>query len=1116
MKKRSFILVVLMVICSAFCLVGCGEQGPQGEKGDKGEQGIQGLPGDKGEDGEDGKDGRPGERGPQGIQGIQGEKGDKGDKGEDGREVEFMVDALGIKWRYVGEEEWKDLLTFEDLDGYSRTYTVKFDADGGEAIADKNEVLYKTELELPTPVKEGFHFLGWRVVGGDETLYNGTYTIKKNVEFKAVWAYTVNLNLNGGEIIGKFQTVDELKTAFYTDLNAWGNYSYAVGASVVWNANVYKFFQDPVYGPLWAPFLQYIIDVETNYKETVVPTLPETGGDINQDKFDLYPFFADLVAGKDLTAIAKDSAPYCITYSLNAFFNKKQEVGIWHITADYSSDEVYNKVIDYYIPCKDTTLYVEVGQSVLLPTVAKADVNFRGFFAGEEQVAASYTPTANVDLKAVFGAGVVLNTNVDDVDVVNEDVPASIVIAEDGEDVTLPTITRNNYKFLGWFAGAEKVEVLTKASAYTALTAKWEGDAHTVKFNRMDNVIEDLATVYGQKVGTMIDGTKEGMVFDGWWTLDGSTTGEWGEQVTASTVVRKDLVLYAKFKQPYTVTLNYNDGLRPATNGAEVRASFIKDFYDWCLAKEAFTAADMPFEKFVGENYNGMWFSYIGAGTANPSDLYPVVEDKGNYLCAIVDGTIVSTAEQDAKMMFSDATLNAKYAPFFDYIYTIFNQTFRVYEMGRYMQSFNEANPYVTDEMMTALPTGCEKTVAAVGGAEEKYVTFVIGEEAKLPTPTKEGYAFNGWFDGTNYYDTFNTKDIDGKTLTATFTKAEENILTVGAGQTYATIKEAIAAAKPGNVIKVVAGEYMIDPKAEDPIVIDKRLTIVGPNEGVNPNTGERAAEAIMKSNITIKSSNVTLDGLYFTGYRTILIEGNVENITMQNLFIDGMYGAGTSGGRTGLISMEDGNSMTNFTFTNCKAVVPGAIGRNLFAFYGMLENLELTNNVVTNGDVTGNSEIIRAQRMAGIVNIKNNDIVWGGSSFTILMGNSLSLCTEINLINNRIAGGATNAASGIAFYNMDPATTTNIIGNKFENVGGNVFSFSGYAAGSNVNILYNLFNETTSFQCTNVGEATVVTNNNCYLGGQTETTGHNPNLETETTYETLEALEAAYAEYRK
>ncbi len=90
-----------------------------------GAQGEQGIQGEKGEDGHtpvitidnDGNWCVDGISTGIKAQGVKGDKGDKGDDGIDGREVEFNVSETHIQWRYVGETEWNNLVSFADLKG---------------------------------------------------------------------------------------------------------------------------------------------------------------------------------------------------------------------------------------------------------------------------------------------------------------------------------------------------------------------------------------------------------------------------------------------------------------------------------------------------------------------------------------------------------------------------------------------------------------------------------------------------------------------------------------------------------------------------------------------------------------------------------------------------------------------------------------------------------------------------------------------------------------------------------------------------------------------------------------------------------------------------------------
>jgi hypothetical protein len=92
----------------------------------------------------------------------------------------------------------------------------------------------------------------------------------------------------------------------------------------------------------------------------------------------------------------------------------------------------------------------------------------------------------------------------------------------------------------------------------------------------------------------------------------------------------------------------------------------------------------------------------------------------------------------------------------------------------------------------------------------------------------------------------------------------------VTSGGTFTTIQLAINAANPGDTILVDAGTY------NESVTVNKSVTLLGANAGVNPNTGTRGAETIVEpgpnssfdtsSVILVTASNVTIDGFTVQG----------------------------------------------------------------------------------------------------------------------------------------------------------------------------------------------------------------------------------------------------------
>ena len=130
-----------------------------------------------------------------------------------------------IKSRYIDETSYKEHYSFsgwklntfyyvEDsttvnisliADFKEDTYSIDYDVLPGFIIDAKTKYTYNQEdIIIPSPTREGYSFIGWKV-NDEENIYQN-YTIKKgssgNFFFKAVYeakTYTINLNPNGGD-----------------------------------------------------------------------------------------------------------------------------------------------------------------------------------------------------------------------------------------------------------------------------------------------------------------------------------------------------------------------------------------------------------------------------------------------------------------------------------------------------------------------------------------------------------------------------------------------------------------------------------------------------------------------------------------------------------------------------------------------------------------------------------------------------------------------------------------------------------------------------------------------------------------------------------------------------
>jgi uncharacterized repeat protein (TIGR02543 family) len=133
----------------------------------------------------------------------------------------------------------------------------------------------------------------------------------------------------------------------------------------------------------------------------------------------------------------------------------------------------------------------------------------------------------------------------------------------------MPTPEKTDYIFDGWYTeqngGGSRFTGSTPVSADITVYAKWTRASRTVTFNSDgENPETQTQTVEsGETLGDSMpsDPTKTGHTFGGWYTASGDEETEF----TASTTVSADITVYAKWTlNSYTVTFN-TDGGDPAT-----------------------------------------------------------------------------------------------------------------------------------------------------------------------------------------------------------------------------------------------------------------------------------------------------------------------------------------------------------------------------------------------------------------------------------------------------------------------------------------------------------------------------------------------------------------------
>lgn len=228
----------------------------------------------------------------------------------------------------------------------------------------------------------------------------------------------------------------------------------------------------------------------------------------------------------------------------------------------------------------------------------------------------------------------------------------------------------------------------------------------------------------------------------------------------------------------------------------------------------------------------------------------------------------------------------------------------------------------------------------------------------------------------------------------------------------YETIEDALMMAEDGDTIRVIAGTY------NENLLIAKPVTLVGPNEGKNPNTDTRVEEAIFKGTISVDgdTENVTISGFKFTEGAQIEVRsdsGEIKNFKfLYNLVVD-TDDASISWANTRNYDLQAfinaslyGNKLSNFEARYNKFDNVSAINIHL----GVVDGVIISDNTFTNFDY----DCIRAE---------------GGYNYGDWVFDNNVFKNDTLSAYNAIYCMATGASEG------DNQTIT-VTNNKFENIG--------------------------------------------------------------------------------
>lgn len=423
---------------------------------------------------------------------------------------------------------------------------------------------------------------------------------------------------------------------------------------------------------------------------------------------------------------------------------------------------------------------------------------------------------------------------------------------------------------------------------------------------------------------------------------------------------------------------------------------------------------------------------------------------------------------------------------------TVVNGTWQTWDMlnggaGKWWASGPNGNSTVDDDCPQASPC----TLTTLLGL---YPNIGIRNDALSGIMVKAGSSWNGFVgnaDNLTIETGGNTDIYDFEPLLTVYVDDSWTAVTPGTdpdgpgpatnygADSFATIQEGLDAVAPGGTVQVFAGTYTED------LVVDKAVNLIGPNQGIDANSGSRVPEAVVHPATSapdpavcavlmyLNVGDVTIDGFTLDGDNPGLTSGIIINGADVDAceLISSYEGIGNVKIENNILKHSTYSGIDMYNYNNTAATAGNHIRYNLLQDIGettynwgigvLIYNnfyADITDNVFTGvrtGIQTGNF----SQANPGTTgSISNNDIgVWRlGIFHNAAYSNASPLTISNNTITAENYTGGTKW-NGMLLSSIQNTVTATISNNDIIIPGSVSYTSPGYTAG------YNIWSTTTS-----------------------------------------------------
>ncbi len=853
-------------------------------------------------------------------------------------------------------------------------YTITFDANGGNWSGGNLIKTHDVNVTIPNayPTRTGYTFRGWSTSRNGTIAYFGgeTYTANSSITLYAVWkanTYTITYNANGGSgTMSNSSHTYDVEKKLTSNAYARAGYHFkgwstsASGTVVYTDEHMVKNLSSVASGnvtlyAVWEPNT-YVVDFfdgdEKCHSKTVTygleyGALPNKYSSIGE----FLGWYTDKNAGEKVT---KDTI---VTALSDHKLYARWHIRVANVTINntYASLELGDttQLVVGFIPSNATNkevIWTSSNENVA--TVTK-DGLVKTLSRGTAIITATtvdggFTITSTIE---VYGTTVTYDTdggsNCPPKQIKQPNVPLRVtdIIPE-----------KKGFIFSEWhyiyYEGSTQVIIgyrpgeVIKQTGDIVLVASYSSKEYTVHFDSAGGTssVPEATMKYYYRYKNLPTATKEGYKFMGWFT---QPVG--GEEITEKSyvLIAEDHTLYAQWEPiTYTVKYNANGGSGTMTNSSHTydiektlsvnaftRSGYT--FLGWSTDPSATSATytDKQSVKNLTSTNNGSVTLYAVWKEEN-QETYQIEiwvtdgDDTEEIMLTKKKGDIINLSDYKPKqtgytfIAWVDLSTNESYSANDKFVVTRDTLLVSGMQANSYIVYFDANGGIVTEDL--------------------KSVKFDSAYD-KLPTPTRNGYTFEGWF----------TEQNGGERITAnTVVKTPENhtIYAHWSQNVQIISPSAVSLNKTSTTLRVGDTETLTATVTPNNAT-NKAVTWTSSNSsvatvsnGVVTAKAEGTATITVKTadgnktatcTVTVEAANITYDAYVYTEAKKTVVQGTQ--------FTYKVYLAGTYDGYSFAIIPENGLNIIDITPANSSIYVDELSDKWLISILGGLGKSDST-----------------------------------------------------------------------------------------------------------------------------------------------------------------------------